>query len=164
MRFVLQKLGVAKEYKTKGAAAQHSDSLFAPHASVRSLSQPYTQGNTATLSQQAAQQDELLRQMWMALGGPYYSHVTLNNLRMLLLAVKGFRVQPDIALNDEGDIGKVWTSDVIVNHIGCSMANGLAVENDVTPLLCLFLVPRLCQAIFIRNGHSQVAGDSNIIS
>lgn len=41
--------------------------------------------------------------MWMVLGGPYYSHVTLNNLRMLLLAVKGFRVQPDIALNGEGD-------------------------------------------------------------
>ena len=103
MRFVLQRLGFAKEYKTKGAAAQHSDLLFAPHASVRSLSQPYTQANTATLSQRAAQQDDMLKQMWMVLGGPYYSHVTLNNLRMLLLAVKGFRVQPDIALNGEGD-------------------------------------------------------------
>lgn len=41
--------------------------------------------------------------MWMALGGPHYSHVTLNNLRMVLLAVKGFHVQPDLALNADGD-------------------------------------------------------------
>lgn len=45
----------------------------------------------------------MLRQMWMVLGGPHYAHVTLNNLRMLLLAVKGFRVQPDIALNGEAE-------------------------------------------------------------
>ena len=30
--------------------------------------------------------------LWRILGGDYYSHVTLNNLRMILLAIKGLHV------------------------------------------------------------------------
>jgi hypothetical protein len=31
--------------------------------------------------------------LWKILGGDYYGHITLNNLRMLLLAIKGLHVQ-----------------------------------------------------------------------
>ena len=40
--------------------------------------------------------------LWRILGGDYYGHVTLNNLRMVLLAVKGLHVQPDN--KHEGDV------------------------------------------------------------
>jgi hypothetical protein len=30
------------------------------------------------------------------LGGEFFGHVTLNNLRMLLLAIKGLHVQPEV--------------------------------------------------------------------
>ena len=44
----------------------------------------------------SAEQDYALAvQLWHTLGGPYYGHVTLNNLRMLLLAIKGLHVEPD---------------------------------------------------------------------
>jgi len=41
--------------------------------------------------------------LWKILGGPYFNHVTLNNLRMMLLAIKGLHVQPDVGLNSTSD-------------------------------------------------------------
>jgi len=42
--------------------------------------------------QKSDKQDQLLVMLWKILGGEYYGHVTLNNLRMLLLAIKGLHV------------------------------------------------------------------------
>ena len=39
--------------------------------------------------------------LWKVLGGDYFGHVTLNNLRMFLLAVKGLHVQPDVRLETD---------------------------------------------------------------
>ena len=36
--------------------------------------------------------------LWVMLGGEHYGHVTLNNLRMMLLAVKGVHIQPEAPL------------------------------------------------------------------
>lgn len=60
-------------------------------------------------------------QVWRTLGGPYYEHVTLNNLRMLLLAIKGIHVQPDLGLDcgqttddeNDGSGGQVRMQDLI---------------------------------------------------
>jgi hypothetical protein len=41
--------------------------------------------------------------LWKILGGPYFAHVTLNNLRMMLLAIKGLHVQPDVGLSTASD-------------------------------------------------------------
>lgn len=41
--------------------------------------------------------------MWVILGGEHYGHVTLNNLRMMLLAIKGLHVQPDVPLTDKNN-------------------------------------------------------------
>ena len=50
----------------------------------------------------SAEQDyQLAWQVWLTLGGAYWHHVTLNNLRMLLLAIQGLHVQPDAPLGDE---------------------------------------------------------------
>ena len=100
MRHVLIKLGFAKEFKTRGA--NNSEVHMGPQATMRSQASAMSPVNV-NISSQAAQQEALLGQMWMVLGGPHYSHVTLNNLRMVLLAVKGFHVQPDLALNADGD-------------------------------------------------------------
>ena len=53
--------------------------------------------------------------MWHTLGGPYYGHVTLNNLRMLLLAIKGLHVEPDQQITEEDvikmkDVLGTWAS------------------------------------------------------
>ena len=37
--------------------------------------------------------------MWKTLGGEELGHVTLNNLRMLLFAVKGVKVSPDVKVD-----------------------------------------------------------------
>lgn len=50
------------------------------------------------MMQKSDKQDQLLVLLWKILGGEYYGHVTLNNLRMLLLAIKGLHVQLDPAL------------------------------------------------------------------
>ena len=39
-----------------------------------------------------------VQNLWVILGGEHYGRVTLNNLRMVLLAVKGMHVQPDAPL------------------------------------------------------------------
>ena len=40
-----------------------------------------------------------MQSLWVILGGDHYGHVTLNNLRMLMLAIKGLHVQPEVPLN-----------------------------------------------------------------
>ena len=42
--------------------------------------------------------------MWHVLGGPYFGHITLNNLRMLLLAIKGLHVRPETEITPEDPI------------------------------------------------------------
>jgi hypothetical protein len=44
------------------------------------------------LINQIEKQDQKIIQLWRILGGEYYGHITLNNLRMLLLAIKGLHV------------------------------------------------------------------------
>ena len=46
-------------------------------------------------------QDRLVMNLWKMLGGEYYGHITLNNLRMFLLAVKGLHVSPDVKLDTD---------------------------------------------------------------
>lgn len=54
--------------------------------------------------------------MWQCLGGPYFGHVTLNNLRMLLLAIKGLHVRPDIEVGS--DEPTIRMSEVLSTHDG----------------------------------------------
>ena len=35
------------------------------------------------------------------LGGDHFGHVTLNNLRMLMLAIKGLHVQPELVISKD---------------------------------------------------------------
>ena len=75
--------------------------------------------------------------MWMVLGGPHYAHVTLNNLRMLLLAVKGFRVQPDIALSGEAEAetpgGEVIRMQDVLGprSSAAAVSSGLRLQTDM---------------------------------
>lgn len=41
-------------------------------------------------------QDKKINALWRQLGGCHYGHVTLNNLRMFLLAIEGLHVVPDV--------------------------------------------------------------------
>lgn len=43
--------------------------------------------------------DKQVWSMWKTLGGEELGHVTLNNLRMLLFAVKGVKVSPDVKVD-----------------------------------------------------------------
>lgn len=63
------------------------------------------------------------------LGGPYYGHVTLNNVRMLLLAIKGLHVQPDIDLDQNSHI--VRMSDLFDTQSKSGGGNVLEKENQV---------------------------------
>lgn len=46
-------------------------------------------------------QEESINQIWKILGGPHFKHVTLNNLRLLLLGIKGLHVLPNESLPQE---------------------------------------------------------------
>lgn len=49
---------------------------------------------------QLEKQDKKVAQLWKVLGGEHYGHITLNNLRMFLLAIKGLHVMPDVKFTD----------------------------------------------------------------
>jgi hypothetical protein len=42
-----------------------------------------------------------MQSLWALLGGDHFGHVTLNNLRMMMLAIKGLHVQPDLTFNKD---------------------------------------------------------------
>ena len=75
MRYVLCKLGFVKDYTTEEMEVK-----------VRDLEK----------------QEQKILCLWKILGGEFYGHVTLNNLRMILLAIKGLHVQPDIKNGKDG--------------------------------------------------------------
>ena len=60
-------------------------------------------------------QDTKANLLWMILGGNHYGHVTLNNLRMTLLAIKGLPVQPDVKMSKVGDNNFVRLYGVITS-------------------------------------------------
>jgi hypothetical protein len=74
MRYVLCRLGFVKDYAEE-------------ISKVRDVN--------AELSLIQKQEHKFLC-LWKMLGGEFYGHVTLNNLRMMLLAIKGLHVQPDV--------------------------------------------------------------------
>lgn len=41
-------------------------------------------------------EDDIVREMWKALGGQIKEHITLNNLRIFLLAIMGSFVESDL--------------------------------------------------------------------
>lgn len=45
-------------------------------------------------------QAERVKQIWLILGGNFYGHITLNNLRMMCLAIKGLHVSPDVEFSE----------------------------------------------------------------
>ena len=49
--------------------------------------------------------------MWKVLGGEFYGHVTLNNLRMLLLAIKGLHIQIQNFDSSQADHGLFRLAD-----------------------------------------------------
>lgn len=41
-------------------------------------------------------ENDIVREMWKALGGEYRGHITLNNLRIFLLAIMNSHVESDL--------------------------------------------------------------------
>lgn len=74
-----------------------------------------------------------IENFWIILGGEHYKHVTLNNLRILLLAIKGLHVQPDVPLSESNAI-------TLAKGIGKFGPSGdlYLEEQDVEKLIALF--------------------------
>ena len=82
MRYVLCKLGFVKDYTEEMCSSRNK---------VRDIAM--------IEANQIQKQEHKFLCLWKILGGEFYGHVTLNNLRMILLAIKGLHVQPDIKKN-----------------------------------------------------------------
>lgn len=80
MEFMLQKLGFLRRERV-------------PETPKRKVS-----GLTAI--ENLAKQTERIEQIWQILGGNFYGHITLNNLRMMCLAIKGLHVSPDVEFQE----------------------------------------------------------------
>jgi hypothetical protein len=66
--------------------------------------------------------------LWKILGGDFYEHVTLNNLRMMLLAIKGLHVTPDAEFGegtkDFIDLAKVGEKEQGFTYLGIFSQQG----------------------------------------
>ena len=91
MNYALLKLGFISEMKLKRSKSANSKSCLSEMCSEFNLN----------FYQNLEKQKFKVMNLWVILGGEYFGHVTLNNLRMMLLAIKGLHVQPDVPLCEE---------------------------------------------------------------
>ena len=131
MKYVLDKLGFTFKpvvKKIRSSRSSRRDSHFPSFRAsdvIKNVdkSSPYKGENMFDLNENDHEPN--LVTLWRVLGGDYYGHITLNNLRMILMAIKGLHVQPD--QKHEGDVinlNKLQTDDQNDTHLGIFNMNG----------------------------------------
>ena len=116
MRYILRQLGFIVDIHEKHAKSKSRERERSPFSSRKNTALPEKQGfvsdalreniNNKMISMfnltailEMDRQEKKINALWRQLGGYYYGHVTLNNLRMFLLAIKGLHVIPEVKID-----------------------------------------------------------------
>ena len=119
-----------------------------PKSVSRRSSVCFQENAKAEKEQEREKQTARIEHLWIILGGEHRKHVTLNNLRILLLAIKGLHVQPDVPLSESNAIS-------LDNGIGKFGPSGdlYLEEQDIEKLIALFSQFNHNRLLFEQNKH-----------